>query len=274
MKKFLIVCACLVLVFILGFLYAMFIGTYGLVVKEYKVSNYKVDLNNGMKVVHFSDTHIGNSTSLNDLEDLVSDINKIEPDIVFFTGDLIDEEVSMNTSDIINILSKIESLLGKYYIIGNHDNEDVINDILINSGFENMNDTYKLLYFNEPFVISGISSNYNDDSNISEKVLDFSNFYTENSDLYSILLIHEPDFIDSIDIDNYDLVLAGHSHGGQVRAPFIGKIHTPHGAVKYYDEYYKVNDSDLYVSSGIGTSVLDIRLFNKPSFNFYRITKN
>ena len=48
----------------------------------------------------------------------------------------------------------------------------------------------------------------------------------------------------------------------------------PDGAKKYYDEYYKVGNTDLYISSGLGTSELDFRFFNRPSFNFYQLYNN
>ena len=102
----------------------------------------------------------------------------------------------------------------------------------------------------------------------------FDNYITENKDIYSILLMHEPDFVDNIKLENYDLVLTGHSHNGQVRFPFVGAIVKPDGAKKYFDEYYKINQTELFVSSGIGTSNLKLRLFNRPSINFYRINKS
>ena len=86
------------------------------------------------------------------------------------------------------------------------------------------------------------------------------------------MIMHEPDFIDDFEINNFDLILAGHSHNGQVRLPFIGAIIKPNGAHKYYDSHYKIHNTDLYISSGLGTSIIDVRLFNKPSFNFYRLT--
>ena len=72
---------------------------------------------------------------------------------------------------------------------------------------------------------------------------------------------------------NVDLVLSGHSHNGQINIPFIKKYFLPKGSRKYYDNYYKVQDTDLYISSGIGLSRLNLRMFNKPSINFYRINK-
>ena len=99
-------------------------------------------------------------------------------------------------------------------------------------------------------------------------------FNNENDVNYKIILVHEPDISDSI-VDNYtvNLILAGHSHNGQVRLPIIGAIYTPPGAKKYYDEHYMIDDTNLYISSGIGVSSVNYRLWNRPSINFYRINK-
>ena len=53
----------------------------------------------------------------------------------------------------------------------------------------------------------------------------------------------------------------------------MGAIIKPKGATKYYDEYYDLGKTELFISSGLGTSTIDLRLFNKPSFNFYRLVK-
>ena len=100
-------------------------------------------------------------------------------------------------------------------------------------------------------------------------------YFTNNEDInYKIILCHEPDYIDKI-LKDYDvnLVLSGHSHNGQINIPYIKKFFLPKGSRKYYDNYYRVKDTDLYISSGIGVSRLNLRMFNKPSMNFYRITK-
>ena len=72
---------------------------------------------------------------------------------------------------------------------------------------------------------------------------------------------------------NVNLVLAGHSHNGQVNIPFIKNFFLPYGSKKYYDNYYMVDDTSMYISSGIGESRVNLRLFNRPSINFYRINK-
>ena len=79
------------------------------------------------------------------------------------------------------------------------------------------------------------------------------------------------DNIDNILKYNFNLVLAGHSHNGQVRFPYSNPLVKPDNAKKYYNEYYKISDTNLYISGGIGNSVLNFRLFNRPSFNLYRL---
>ena len=279
MKRFIIVILSIVTIMSLTLLYSRFIATSGLNVKEYKVVNSKItDSYHGLKIVHLSDVHFGSTINKNELEKIVNKVNELKPDIVVLTGDLLDERLEYDQNVIIEELKKIEAKLGKYAVSGNHDVPiETYNYILNECGFKNINNTYELIYnnSNQPIIISGISSNYIDNSNIISKTEMFTNYITNLSSddlpIYSILLIHEPDFIDNLDLKNYDLILSGHSHAGQIRLPFIGKIFTPYGAKKYYDEYYKVNKTDLYISSGLGTSRIKFRLFNRPSINFYRI---
>lgn len=261
-------------------LYSRFISTSGVKVKEYKIVNSNITDNyHGLKIVHLSDIHYGSIINDKRLEEIVEHINYINPDIVVITGDLIDNDTKLteeNVDNISTILSKIKISIGKYAIRGNHDYyfeewESIIN----NSNFINLDNSYDLIYKDgyEPILISGLSS-------MQDKV-DFNTRYNElqqdinnnNIDtIFNILLLHEPDLIDHINTNDYNLVLAGHSHNGQVRLPIIGALIKADGAKKYYDEYYKVNDTDLYISSGLGTSGLDFRFFNRPSINFYRIT--
>lgn len=262
-------------------LYSRFIATKGLVTKEYKITSSNIQDNfHGFKIVHISDIHYGRTTDKKDLEKIVNEINLLKPDIVVLTGDLIDKDTKLNEtlkSEIIESLNLISVTVGKYAISGNHDNnfsewESIIND----SGFKNIGDNYELIYSDgyTPILLAGLSSNLNNQTDITERYNKILTYATEENirDLYKILLIHEPDYINNIDYSNFNLILAGHSHNGQVRLPFIGGIVLPNGAKKYYKEYYKLNNTDLYISSGIGTSQISFRLFNRPSINFYRLT--
>lgn len=281
MKKVLIITGIIILIIICCLLYARFISTKGLKIKEYKVINNKItDKYHGLKIVHLTDIHYNTIISESELKNIVNKVNQLNPDIVVLTGDLIDERISYDKEELINQLKQIKAKLGKYAISGNHDLPIEDYNYLINeSGFKNIDNTYELIYSNsnQPIVISGISNNTNDNSDIGIKTEQFDNYIAnlkadDIKPIYSILLIHEPDIVNNLKLNNYDLILAGHSHGGQVRLPFIGAIYTPENAKVYYDEYYKINNTDLYISSGLGTSLYKFRFFNKPSINFYRIT--
>ena len=278
MKKFLKILLVLFIIVVIVLIYSRFIGTKGLVTKEYKVTSSKISNNfHGLKIVHISDVHYGSTIFEKELDKLTIEVNKIKPDIIVLTGDLIDDN-HYDKDIIIKYLNKMNSKIGKFAVSGNHDNIDEFNDIIEKSGFVNLDDDYKLIYnkTNEPIIISGISSNYEDSSKLDIKTEKFNKYMFNTLEnikpIYSILLIHEPDYIDNLNLDNYDLILSGHSHGGQVRLPLIGKIYTPDGSKNYYNEYYKIKNTDLYISYGLGTSKARLRLFNHPSINFYRIT--
>lgn len=273
LKKFLKIFLIIIFVLTIIILYGRFIGTKGLIVKEYKIVNENfVDNFYGLKIIHISDIHYGDTTNQKDLEKIVDKINFIKPDIVFFTGDLYSNHLTdEKKNELISTLKTINASIKKYAIIGNHEDENW-DDIIKKINFINLNNDYDLIYnnHNSSILIAGI--NTNDEINESTKKINEFLDNTEDNIIYKILLLHEPDKILDFDYNKYDLILAGHSHNGQIRLPFIGAIYTPEGAKKYYDEYYELNNTKLYISSGIGTSTLKLRLFNRPSFNFYRLS--
>lgn len=273
MRRLLKIIAFIMISIIILLICARYIGTYGLVTKEYKINSSEIPEEfDGIKIVHFSDLHYKRAISNDKVEDVIKEINLINPDIVVFTGDLFDEDNILSDNDynfIANSLNKINAKYGKYAILGNHDFKDKDNIINIynQSGFNYLENNMDTIQINNSKInISGIGNvTYNED--------DISKINLSN-DAYNIILVHEPDIIDDIvNNEETDLILAGHSHNGQVRIPFIGAIVKPEGAKKYYDEYYKINNTDIYISSGIGVSILNYRLFNHPSINFYRINK-
>lgn len=257
-KKFIIYISIILLVISLIIIYARYRATSGIKVNEYKITNSLITENfHGTKVVHFSDIHYGNTVDIKYLKEIVNSINELDADIVVFTGDLLDQNIDVDTkNNIITVLSGIKAHIGKYAISGESDYDDYLfNEIVTNSGFVNINGSYQYIYYKDdtPIVIS----------NKDEAV---------DSNLFSIFLLHEPDNINNLN-NHFNLVLSGHSHNGQINIPFIKNLLLPNGAKKYYNGYYKANDTDLYVSSGIGTDDFKFRFLNKPSINLYRLTK-
>lgn len=248
------------------YVYGRYIDTYGFKVNEYKIEASVPDSFNGLKIVHISDINYLHTTSKKDLIDIVNKINLINPDIVVFTGDLLNIHIKYSNKDYNNltkILSKIKAKIGKFAINGEEDKPfDKFNDIIKNSNFTLLNNSYEYIYnkTTEPIIIAGINDNYNNDINI-------------NNGIYSILLIHKPDYIDAFDYSSYNLILAGHSLNGYVNIPGIKNIFLEKGSKKYYDSHYILNNSNLYISNGLGTKNIKFRILNKPSFNFYRINK-
>lgn len=248
--------------------YGFVFGIKGLKIKEYNVIDKNLPISfYGLKVVHFSDLHYGRIVKEKNLIKIIEEINNLEGDIVIFTGDLIDRDTKINSTIknvLIDNLSKIKSTYGNYFVGGNHDlvKKDFY-EIMETSNFNNLENNNDIIYKDDDSIyLTGIPSSV-------EKNITFN--LNKELPKYKILLMHEPDNMKYISKYNMNLVLAGHSHNGQVKLPIIGKIITPKGAKIYYDEYYKVNNTNFYISSGLGTSVLDIRLFNKPSINLYRL---
>ena len=262
---FLIILICIIIV-----IYSRYVGTSGLITKEYNVKNTKLPQSfNGLKIAHFSDFHYGRTTNIENLKYVAKEINLLKADIVVFTGDFFDKNTKLSDDEInqiIDVLSSINSTYGKYYVTGNYDIlYDNYADIFNNSEFSNLDDKYEIILSkqNESILLSG--TNYKSDLKYLEEL------FKNELPAYKINIMHIPDVYDKIKDYNYDLVLSGHSHNGQVTIPFYGALYTPNGAKKYYKPYYKLDNTDMYISGGIGTSNYDFRLFNRPSINFYRL---
>ena len=275
----------IILFLIIGLIiaYGFFIEPKLITVKEQKITIDNLPDNfNGFKIVHISDLHFGNVFNEKSLQKLVNSINEQKPDIVVLTGDLIDQNTHMTTSmasKISKLLKNINATSGKYAINGENDlNFDEWTNIIIDSNFIDLNNTYDSIYKDgySNIFIAGASTT-KDKLSINDKLktsIDYLNSFNKDGPVYKILLLHEPDAINDLTVNPFDLILAGHSHGGQIRLPFIGATIFKDGAKKYYNNHYKLENSDLYISNGLGGSNYNFRLFNTPSYNLYRLVKN
>lgn len=271
----------IIVFFILAFLYSRNLATKGLIIKEYKIeSDVLPSYFSGLKIIHFSDIYYDNTTTAKDLENLVEKINTLKPDLVFFTGDLFkrNKKISEETeNEIINILEKLSASLGKYAVKGDLDYKLSSYDIIMKeANFILMENSYELVYKEglEPIFLCGLGSKLENNQN-STKCFEYYELNKDNDNVakYKIFLVHEGD--SAVDILNLDdgvnLILGGHSLGGLLDIPYYGPVLIPKGSRKYFASFYKEGNSNIYISSGIGTDEKRIRLFNKPSFNFYRL---
>jgi len=266
-----------IIIFLILFLfYNCYIATTKIIVREDRVVSSKLPTNfDGIKIVQFSDLHYGTSVSLEELKSLVKLINSRNPDIVVFTGDLIHKNYTLDSKEqekITNQLKKINASIGKYAIMGDEDTTN-FTTIFNQSEFVILDNDYDLIYKdnNNPILIVGIGSLLRENIDVT-KAFEYFSQTTYNSNIYVIALFHEPDTADSIRDFPVDLMLAGHSHNGYITIPGLGAFIKKEGAKKYSQRFYKLDNSRLYISSGIGTDGLGIRILCHPSIQLLRLS--
>lgn len=272
--KLIIILTILISVF---YLFNTYISTAKLVVKETRIVDEKIpDSFNGLKLIQFSDLHYGSNIFIKQVEILVEAINRRNPDIVVFTGDLIEKDYQLNSKEqenLINQLNMIKANIGKYAIMGDQDSAS-FSTIFNQSNFIILNNSYDLIYknSNSPLLLVGISSLLDNKSSIDE-AYNYFNQEVYNSNIYTISIMHEPDLVDEILLKyNSDLFLAGHSHNGNIILPYFGGLSKEEGAKIYNEEFYELDSAKLYISSGIGTNKNGIRFLCQPSINFFRFS--
>ncbi len=271
----------LLIILVIGtifFSYTTYISSVKIKVREYRITDKKIPASfNGLKIIQLTDLHYGTTMFNENVKDIVKMTNDRNPDLIVFTGDLIDKDYKLTNKEqekIIKELKKLSASLGKYAIIGDEDNEKT-NTILNQADFTILKNESELIYQknNDPILLVGLSSN-SKNQNI-EKAYSYFKQDVFNSNIYTITLLHEPDTVDDIiGTYNSDLFLAGHSNNGNIRLPFIKySIFKVEGAKKYDQDYYNLGNSKLYISSGLGTTnQSNIRLFCRPSINFFRLS--
>ncbi|MGG3990021.1 metallophosphoesterase [Bacillus smithii] len=222
----------------------------------------------GMSIVLFSDTHIGFQYTLNQLQRHVAIINSLQPDIVFFTGDLLDHPGQFPKKHVLpDILGKIKAPFGKFAVYGNHDHggygTEIYKNIMEKSSFQILrNESRKITMINQQRIyIAGIDDAMLGSPNLYETIKKIP----ENQ--FTILLSHAPDLADEASLFPIQLQLSGHSHGGQIKLPFIGALITPPFGTKYPEGRYELTKHHrltLYVNRGLGTTRLPYRFFAVP----------
>jgi predicted MPP superfamily phosphohydrolase len=229
----------------------------------------------GIKIVQFSDTHLGYQYNLNQFEKLVKKINNLKPDLIFFTGDLIDEPNKYpEINQLVPILQQLKAPLGQYCIFGNHDHGGYGSDIYRNI-METANFTV-LLNESKPIKLKNGSKIYLigiDDAMLGQPDLKLALNQVPNN-MFKLLLSHAPDLAETAVQYQIHWQLSGHSHGGQVKIPFVGALVTPPFARVYTEGLYTIGESSpltLYVNRGIGTTRLPFRFMARPELTIFTL---
>lgn len=224
-----------------------------------------------LKIVQVSDIQVSEAYGSGRMDKIVERVNAENPDIVVFTGDLFDNYAKYShESEIIQKLGEMKASLGKFAVWGNHDYgggaSRVYNTVMTQAGFKvlkNYGETLTLKNSKRVFI-GGL-----DDSLLGHPSVDQTLAYRQTYD-YSILLTHEPDVADKFVGTNSQLVLAGHSHGGQIWIPFKPITNTL--AQKYVRGLYTLSDgTKLYVNTGLGTTSIHARFNVVPEVTSFTI---
>lgn len=256
-------------------LYSRYIATKGLQVIEKSVVDKNLPASfNGFKVAQFADIHYGKTTSLEDIKKMVKNINKLNPDIVIFSGDLFDNDIKVSEKDINKLkdeLSKIDASINKYAVKGDNDYKQITDfeTIFKYANFTILDNSNEMIYYKDttPIKIVGTTS-------LLKSKIDYEsafNTFGDENEYFTILISHEPNVIEHVKDYNINLLFTSNSLGGLINIPFIGGIIKFEGSDNYIKGYYKVNNTQMYVNSGIGTQKYNFRLFNRPSINLYRV---
>lgn len=255
------------------------IGTYSFKMERfwYQIKEIRLKINNlpkafkGWKIVQFSDIHLGFHYEIEDLKSVVKIINSLNPDIIFFTGDLIQIGNKEPERAIPLLKEFIEIRGGKWGVIGNHDfiTKDQIIYVLESAQFKVLENSHDFIEYNQQrLYIAGIDDVMYGFPNVGKAIEGL----TENDCI--LLLAHEPDIADESSKFPISAQFSGHSHGGQVRLPFYGPIIKQRLARNYTNGLYHVgeNNMPLYVNRGIGTTNIAVRFFCRPEITVFHLS--
>ncbi|MBE7709800.1 MAG: metallophosphoesterase [Cyanobacteria bacterium SIG32] len=257
MQKYIKILILIGIILTLG-IYSVFVEPNKLEITNYTIQDESLQ---GIKIVFASDFHIKPNQQKR-LEKIVELINLQNPDLVLSAGDFVCghlKHTTMPPEDIAKGLGKVKSKYGFYTTLGNHDlwhdTEEFTKNLEANNIKVLNNANKKIIVNGKTIYIAGIQ--------YQPSMIQISNAI-DNTQKPTIMLTHSPDEFKKIPQDYVNLILAGHTHGGQIRIPFIGPLFT---ASSYGDKYAKgfieEDGKKMITTTGIGTSILPIR-FNCP----------
>jgi len=260
--KFIILCLIAV---ILPVTWALFVEPNMLVVKKVDLTVPKWHKEfNSLKIVVLSDIHVGSPfINYSKLDTIVKITNKEKPDLIFLLGDYLFQGVIgdnfIKPNLVIDKLGNLKATHGVIAVLGNHDWWYDCKKYLENKKITVLeNKAVKINYAGKTLWVAGVGDLWTMPVNITDAI---KNIKSNNP---IILLSHNPDIFPIVP-PGISLTIAGHTHGGQVYVPFMGRIVTPSDYGKRYATGHIVESNrHLFVSSGIGTTILPVRFGTPP----------
>lgn len=251
----------------------LFVALYnGLVVKRYLINTSKLDTDESLRIVLIADLH--NHIYGKKQNKIVSLIRKQNPDLIALAGDIADDEMPIEGTK--QFLVGIQGLAPTYYVTGNHEfwSNDIknIKNTIYQYDVTILENTYEQIRVNNSsIIIAGVDApdmvKYDKPGFDWEGELHKAFLELQDKPDFKILLAHRPELIEIYKRNDFDLVLSGHAHGGQVRIPFIlnGLYAPDQGWFPKYAGGAYYHDSLIHiVSRGVSFNPRLPRIFNPP----------
>jgi predicted MPP superfamily phosphohydrolase len=207
------------------------------------------------RLVHFTDLHFKGDTPF--LQSVVAEINALAPDVVCFTGDIIEEAEWLDEA--LKVLSGVKApMVG---IPGNHDHWSGADFKAVRECFSATGGAW---LENARFDLPKLGLNIIGIDRMKES-------FAPVPGRRNIVLIHYPEWADQLGESRYHLILAGHTHGGQVRIPFYGPLILPFSTGNYDMGLFQTQAGPLYVNPGIGCFYLNVRFNCRPELSVFEV---
>lgn len=272
-KTLLIATGAFFIIFFSVIFYGSFVAPRLVVTRQVDISINKTTKIENIKIVHLTDLHLGPYKKSGFLKDIIKKIEKIDPDIVVITGDFIyNKEKDAKYFNDINILTEHYPT---YAITGNHefdqslpsdpvvDLSGTLKQVLTKNHVDLIDNQSRLIQINDAqFNLAGIQDIWTQPDTINQIL---QNLHAKNQP--NILLAHNPEIILEENSKLFDLILSGHTHGGQIRLPIIGSLSelpTKLGRNFDYGVFTLENKNFLEISKGLGESGVRARFFCRP----------
>lgn len=262
----------LFIITVISIILRILFDTHIIKVEKVNVETDKLSDKTALKLLQISDFH--NKKSFKTKERIINMARHLAPDFIVLTGDLIDRR----TKDFQSVFYFAENIvkLGTpvYFVTGNHEwnhpkKQEFVEGLIKRKIIVLSNENRQLRKNQELIQLAGVDDSATEHEDVERA------FYGIDDKRYTILLSHSPYIIKKYSSMPADLILSGHTHGGQIRFPLLGAVISPGaGFFPFVDKgLYRWGDGQkrLYVDSGLGTTKIPLRFLNQSQISLITI---